>query len=154
MEDHMPRQSVFMSELTMPDVDEYLRDGDLVLVPTGSTEQHGPHSPLSTDVIIPTEVCRRVAERLHALVAPPVNYGISAGHRGFKALAYVSVPTFMAVIEDLGVLARRSRLSADCLHQRPLHELLPGEHGLHERVGPAARRDPRLGRLVLGNTSA
>ncbi len=100
-EEPMPRQSVFMSELTMTEVDEYLRDGDLVLVPTGSTEQHGPHSPLSTDVIIPTEVCRRVAERLHALVAPPLNYGISAGHRGFKALAYVSVPTFMAVIEDL-----------------------------------------------------
>jgi creatinine amidohydrolase len=101
MEERMPRQSVFMSELTMTDVDEYLRESDLVLVPTGSTEQHGPHSPLSTDVIIPTEVCRRVAERLGALVAPPVNYGISAGHRGFKALAYLSVPTFMAVIEDL-----------------------------------------------------
>src|SRR5260370_9756042 len=101
VEERMPKKSVFMSELTMPQVDEYLGGSDLVLVPTGSTEQHGPHSPLSTDVIIPTEVCRRVAERLHALVAPPVNYGISAGHRGFKALAYVSVPTFMAVNEDL-----------------------------------------------------
>src|SRR3989442_6777702 len=101
MEDHMPRQSVFMSELTMTDVDEYLRDGDLVLVPTGSTEQHGPHSPLSTDVIIPTEVCRRVAMRLEALVAPPVNYGISAGHRGFRALAYVKSQTFISLIEDV-----------------------------------------------------
>ncbi len=97
----MPKKSVFMSELTMPQVDEYLGGSDLVLVPTGSTEQHGPHSPLSTDVIIPTEVCRRVAERSNALVAPPVNYGISAGHRGFKALVYLSVPTFMSVIEDL-----------------------------------------------------
>jgi creatinine amidohydrolase len=97
----MSRKSVFMSDVTLTEVDEYLQGGDLVLVPTGSTEQHGPHSPLSTDVIIPTEVCRRVAERLNALVAPPVNYGISAGHRGFKALAYLNVPTFMSVIEDL-----------------------------------------------------
>src|SRR5260370_31251677 len=104
MEERMPRQSVFMSELTMTEVDEYLRDGDLVLVPTGSTEQHGPHSPLSTDVIIPTEVCRRVADRVHALVAPPVNYGISAGPLGVKALPFVGAPAFLAVIAGLAFL--------------------------------------------------
>jgi creatinine amidohydrolase len=97
-----PRPSVFLGELTLTQVEEYLDgDNDLVLVPTGSTEQHGPHSPLSTDVIIPTEVCRRVATRVGALVAPSVNYGISAGHRGFRGLAYLRGPTFMAVVEDV-----------------------------------------------------
>jgi creatinine amidohydrolase len=91
-----------MAELSLTQVEEYLDDGnDLVLVPTGSTEQHGPHSPLSTDVIIPTEVSRRVATRLGALVAPAVNYGISAGHRGFRGLSYLRSPTFIAVIEDV-----------------------------------------------------
>jgi creatinine amidohydrolase len=98
----MPLQSVFMAELTLTGVEEYFEAGnDLVLVPTGSTEQHGPHSPLSTDVIIPTEVCRRIAPRLGGLVAPSVNYGISAGHRGFRGLAYLTPPTFIAVIEDI-----------------------------------------------------
>jgi creatinine amidohydrolase len=98
----MPRPSQLMADLTLTQVEEYLDGGgDLVLVPTGSTEQHGPHSPLSTDVIIPTEVCRRVALRLDALVAPPVNYGISAGHRGFRALAYLTSATFISVIEDV-----------------------------------------------------
>ena len=98
----MPRSSVFMAELTLTQVEHYLDAGnDLVLVPTGSTEQHGPHSPLSTDVIIPTEVCRRVATRLDALVAPAVTYGISAGHRGFRGLAYLTPPTFDAVIQDI-----------------------------------------------------
>lgn len=97
----MARSSVFLAELALPDVEEYLERNDLVLVPTGSTEQHGPHSPLSTDVIIPTEVSRRVALRLDALVAPAVSYGISAAHRGFKGLAYVTVPTFMAVVGDV-----------------------------------------------------
>jgi creatinine amidohydrolase len=98
----MPSVSVFMAELTLTQVEEYLEAGnDLVLVPTGSTEQHGPHSPLSTDVIIPTEVCRRVASRLGALVAPAVNYGISAGHRGFRGLAYLTPPTFGAVVQDV-----------------------------------------------------
>jgi creatinine amidohydrolase len=97
----MPRSSVFMAEFTLGQVEEYLERHNLILVPTGSTEQHGPHSPLSTDVIIPTEVCRRVAGRLNALVAPAVNYGISAGHRGFKGLAYLTPPTFIALIEDV-----------------------------------------------------
>jgi creatinine amidohydrolase len=98
----MRRESVFMAELTLTQVEEYLDQGnDLVLVPTGSTEQHGPHGPLSTDVIIPTEVSRRVAARVGALVAPSVNYGISAGHRGFRGLAYLTSPTFTSVIEDV-----------------------------------------------------
>lgn len=97
----MGLSSVFLAELALPEVEEYLDERDLVLVPTGSTEQHGPHSPLSTDVIIPTEVCRRVALRLDALVAPAVSYGISAAHRGFKGLAYVTVPTFIALIGDI-----------------------------------------------------
>src|SRR5918912_142450 len=98
----MARPSVFLGELTLTQVEAYLDGGgDLVLVPTGSTEQHGPHSPLSTDVIIPTEICRRVAARLGALVAPSVDYGISARHRGFRGLAYLRPPTFIAVIEDV-----------------------------------------------------
>src|SRR5439155_23322018 len=98
----MPRPSVFLAELALPQVEAYLDGGgEYVLVPTGSTEQHGPHGPLSTDVIIPTEVCRRVATRVDALVAPAVNYGISAGHRGFRGLAYVTSPTFISIVEDV-----------------------------------------------------
>jgi creatinine amidohydrolase len=93
-----------MAELTLTQVERYLDAGnDLVLVPTGSTEQHGPHGPLSTDVIIPSEVCRRVAVRIGALVAPAVSYGISAGHRGFRGLAYVRSETFISLIEDITV---------------------------------------------------
>lgn len=96
------RDSVFMDELTDPEVAGYLRGYPaMLLVPVGSTEQHGPHGPLGTDVIIPREVCRRVATVKSALVAPPVAYGLAGGHRGFRGLAYVSVPTFIALIGDL-----------------------------------------------------
>jgi creatinine amidohydrolase len=93
--------SVFLAELTNNEVEEYLQAHDLILVPTGSTEQHGPHAPLGTDVIIPTEVCRRVAVQRGCLVAPAVPYGLSSGHRGFKGLAYLNPPAFLAVIEDI-----------------------------------------------------
>jgi creatinine amidohydrolase len=97
------QQTVFLDELTEPEVAALIAGGlETLLVPTGSTEQHGPHGPMGTDVIIPREVCRRVAERRGGvLVAPPLAYGLAAGHRGFAGLAYLNAPTYLAVIEDL-----------------------------------------------------
>src|SRR5262249_55587956 len=82
-------QTVFLDDLPEPEVAALIQGGlDTPLGPTGSTERHGPHGPMGTDVIIPREVCRRVAERRGALVAPPLPYGLAAGHRGFAGLAY------------------------------------------------------------------
>lgn len=108
-------QTVFLDEMTDPEVTDYLeKGGDLLLIPTGATEQHGPHAPLGTDVIIPREVCRRVALELGALVAPPLAYGISAGHRGFHGLAYVRPTTFMAVVKDLIISFAESGFKRIC----------------------------------------
>ena len=93
--------TVFLGELTDPEVRAALQRTQTVIVPTGSTEQHGPHGPLLTDAIIPTEVARRVAEQTGALVAPTINYSLSYPHVGFTGLVHIRVPTFMALIEDL-----------------------------------------------------
>ena len=64
----MPR-SIFMPEMTNLEVQEYLdRGGRTVIVPVGSTEDHGDHGPLWTDVYIPMEVAKRAAPELDALV--------------------------------------------------------------------------------------
>jgi creatinine amidohydrolase len=93
--------TVFLGEMTTLEVEAFLRDHQTVIVPIGSTEQHGPHGPLGTDALIPTEVARRVAQRVGALVAPTVNYGLSYPHTGFTGVVQLRIPTFMAVIEDL-----------------------------------------------------
>jgi|APLak6261675434_1056106.scaffolds.fasta_scaffold04273_2 creatinine amidohydrolase len=53
--------------------------GAVALLPVGSTEAHGPHLPLSVDVVIAEEVCRRVAARLSrdVVVFPPVAYALT-----------------------------------------------------------------------------
>jgi creatinine amidohydrolase len=139
----MPRDSVFLAELTLTEVERYLdAGGDLVLVPTGSTEQHGPHAPLSTDVIIPTEVCRRVASRLGALVAPAVSYGISAGHRGFRGLAYLTSPTFIAVVEDVTFSLAEAgfrRIVFVNGHYTNYHPIITGCMNVASRLPPGTR---------------
>jgi creatinine amidohydrolase len=93
--------TVFLGELTDREVEAYLLDHDTVIVPIGSTEQHGPHAPLGTDVLIPVEVGRRVAEQIGALVAPSVDYALSYPHVGFTGVVHIRVSTFMSLVEDL-----------------------------------------------------
>ncbi|WP_187361129.1 mycofactocin biosynthesis peptidyl-dipeptidase MftE [Phytoactinopolyspora mesophila] len=60
----------------------------VVVLPLGSTEQHGPHLPLDTDTVIATAVARGVADRIAAtgadvVVAPSMSYGASGEHEQF-----------------------------------------------------------------------
>jgi creatinine amidohydrolase len=93
--------TVFLGEMTTIEVETFLKTHHTVIVPTGATEQHGPHGPLATDVLIPTEVARRVAPKIGAVVAPPISYALSYPHVGFTGLVHIRVPTFMALVEDL-----------------------------------------------------
>jgi creatinine amidohydrolase len=65
-----------MAELTWTEYQDRLkRDNPVILLPVGALEQHGPHLPMGTDHMIPTAICRQVAERIPAIVAPAFNYG-------------------------------------------------------------------------------
>jgi creatinine amidohydrolase len=99
----MKPATVFLGEMTDPEVEAFLRTSRTVIVPVGSTEQHGPHAPLGTDVLIPVEVARRVAEATGSVVAPSVNYALSYPHAGFTGVVHIRVATFMSLIEDLCV---------------------------------------------------
>ena len=97
----MKPPTVFLGEMTGPEVEAFLEEHSTVLVPVGSTEQHGPHGPLLADALISEEVARRVAPAVGAVVAPRVNYSLSYPHAGFTGLVHIRIPTFMSLIEDL-----------------------------------------------------
>jgi creatinine amidohydrolase len=92
---------VFLGEMTNLEVEAFLKSHHTVIIPTGATEQHGPHAPLITDVLIPNEIARRIAPKIGAVVAPPINYALSYPHVGFTGLVHIRIPTFMALVEDL-----------------------------------------------------
>jgi creatinine amidohydrolase len=99
----MKPPTVFLGEMTNLEVEAFLAGHDTVIVPTGSTEQHGPHGPLLTDVLVPTEVARRIAPEVGALIAPSINYALSYPHVGFTGVVHIRIPTFMSLIEDVSV---------------------------------------------------
>ena len=60
-----------LGDLTFVDIQEYLKEKDLIIVPMASLEQHGPHLPLYTDTITAIEMSRRVSEIIAVLHTPP-----------------------------------------------------------------------------------
>jgi mycofactocin system creatininase family protein len=76
----------------------------LVLVPVGSTEQHGPHLPLGTDTAIATAVAQRAADLLKdpsVVVAPPISYGASGEHQGFPGTSSIGSEVLHQVVLEL-----------------------------------------------------
>ncbi|MEM8923960.1 MAG: mycofactocin biosynthesis peptidyl-dipeptidase MftE [Actinomycetota bacterium] len=75
---------------------------DVLLVPLGSTEQHGPHLPLGTDTLIAAAWCRRVAERrTDVVVGAPLPYGSSGEHQAFTGTISIGTDALTAVLVEI-----------------------------------------------------
>lgn len=75
-----------------------------LLIPVGSTEQHGPHLPLDTDAVIAEASAHRLANRLddmECLVAPTVSYGSSGEHAGFAGTLSMGTDALRTVLVEL-----------------------------------------------------
>jgi creatinine amidohydrolase len=72
-----------------------------VVVPIGSTEQHGPHLPLGTDFLVAKELARRVGERANVIVTPTVSIGYAQYHAVFPGTLSVSEETLTRVLIEL-----------------------------------------------------
>jgi creatinine amidohydrolase len=70
----------------------------VILLPTGSTEQHGPHLPLDVDAFLAESVCLEVGRRAPGLVLvlPPVSYGLNMHHIDFPGTIHIEPETFIA----------------------------------------------------------
>ncbi len=76
--------------------------GGTVLVPVGSTEQHGPHLPLDVDTVIATAVADELAPLVGASVAPAVPIGASGEHQSFPGTISIGTPVLTSVLVELG----------------------------------------------------
>jgi creatinine amidohydrolase len=94
-----------IADLSWVDIQAYLADDDLALVPVASLEQHGRHLPLSTDTITALEVSRRAAALAGVLHTPVMWAGYSPQHMGHvgEGLGTVTLraTTFQNVCHDI-----------------------------------------------------
>jgi creatinine amidohydrolase len=100
--------ALHLDRLTWAEVKAEIKNGrDTVIVPFGSTEQHGRHMPLGTDAVLGDEFGWALADRLDAFLAPTVRFGCSEHHLSFPGTISVSAETFQRVVID--VVASLSR---------------------------------------------
>lgn len=89
----------------------------IALVPVGSTEPHGPHLALATDVVISEAACGRAADALDAaglaaVIAPPVGYGVTDCAEGFAGAVSIDAATLTAFLRAVA----GGLLAAGCAH--------------------------------------
>lgn len=86
------------NRLTWPEIDEAVGRQPLVILPTGSTEQHGRHLPIDVDVFLTESVCHEVGRRAqgNVLVLPPISYGLNMHHIDFPGTIHIEPEVFIA----------------------------------------------------------
>jgi len=102
---------VRLGEATWNEVDDATRsmaddDGTLspiILIPVGSTEQHGPHLPLNTDTLVAEEIAGRALHRTTGLMlGPTLSVTASGEHAGFAGTLSIGTDVMTQVIVELG----------------------------------------------------
>jgi creatinine amidohydrolase len=93
-------------KLTWPEAKRLFTARTIAILPIGSTEPHGPHLPLDTDVTIAVAQARRAVEKLEKLgvvsfVLPPLAYGITNWTSGFAGRVTIRPGTLWSLLEDI-----------------------------------------------------
>ncbi len=103
-EDTGEARSLLLNRMSWQEVRQRKEEGmEIVLVPVGSTEQHGPNGTFGVDSGRAEGFVQRLAERLYprALAVPTVAYGISPHHMNFPGTITLQPETFLRVLEDI-----------------------------------------------------
>ena len=131
-----PRDPHLLSDLAVDDIQAYLERRRTILIPIASTEQHGPHLPLSTDTITALEVSRRAAEAADVLYTPTVWTGYSPQHLREPQSGTGTISVRASTFQELLVDIARS-----LIHHGFTHLIFVNGHGSNMKIiDPVLRR--------------
>jgi creatinine amidohydrolase len=128
-----------LAELRAPDIGRVLSDRSILVQPLGAVEQHGPHLPFNTDLVIADHVASAAVDRvgldLDVWLLPPLAYTKSNEHAWSAGTFWLSASTLLAVLDDIG----------RCVAMTPSRKLVfMNGHGGNSALVAAANRELRL----------
>lgn len=83
-----------------PEVENYLKRSKTIVIPIGSTEQHGPNGLLGTDALCAEHIARRAGDETGVLIAPTFNVGQAQHHMAFPGTMTLRPSTMIAAMTD------------------------------------------------------
>jgi creatinine amidohydrolase len=92
---------VKLAEVSWVEAQALLKEVDTVILPVGSTEQHGPHCPLGTDHMTAEAIANMVGDRVKLPVLPVVPVGVSSHHRQFPGTLWAPPKVFRDYIKAI-----------------------------------------------------
>ena len=122
-----------LQDLAHPEVRTLIDAGAVALWPIGSTEAHGPHLPLGTDVLIAEETCKRALPRIEtelevrAVTLAPLAFTVTEYASPFPGTISISKETALAYVRDVAVAVAAQGFRAVCLvnaHLEPAHRFV------------------------------
>ncbi|GFN39303.1 MAG: creatininase family protein [Nitrosopumilaceae archaeon] len=110
-----------IKELNDPSLRKIIKNKkQVVLIPVGSIEQHGPHLPISTDSDIVSEIANQVSKKTNCLLMPTINYGVSFEHSPFFNVS-ITESTLEKILVDICISLQKNGIN-DII-------ILNGHHG-------------------------
>lgn len=129
-----------LADLRGPEIDSVLSPSSVIVQPLGAIEQHGPHLPFNTDLVVADEVATAAValasdEGVDAWLLPSVAYTKSNEHAWNAGTIWLSARTMLSLLEDVG----------RCVAATPARKLVfLNGHGGNSALVAVANREIRL----------
>ncbi|HEX7629825.1 MAG TPA: 3-dehydro-scyllo-inosose hydrolase, partial [Candidatus Methylomirabilis sp.] len=95
---------IYLQNMTWKQIDARLKQNDIIIVPIGSTEAHGPHACIGEDTFLVTRMAEAIAQKTGCTVAQPMWYGSHPYHHmGMPGTIIVPEETFVGYIKAIMV---------------------------------------------------